>query len=119
MPWQRGGTGRVPVLAFMEELRMIRRRGRVASLRTRSVEPVARLASTAAADGPLRTTLLTRPTAPTFRGREPTTREIRDRAYFIYLARGGTNGDPVADWTRAERELRTELRGAASGRGRF
>ena len=41
-------------------------------------------------------------------GREPTLREIRDRAYYIYLARGGVNGDPKTDWLRAERELRDE-----------
>lgn len=37
--------------------------------------------------------------------------QIRRRAYEIYLARGRTPGDPVADWLQAERELRT---GAAS-----
>jgi hypothetical protein len=45
---------------------------------------------------------------------EPTKKEIRERAYYIYLARGGVNGDPVSDWLQAERELRAELRGAAS-----
>ena len=28
------------------------------------------------------------------RGREPTSREIRDRAYFIYLERGGSEWRP-------------------------
>ncbi len=37
---------------------------------------------------------------------EPTTEEIRKRAYEIYLARGGVIGDPMADWLQAERELR-------------
>jgi hypothetical protein len=54
-----------------------------------------------------------------FRGREPTMREIRDRAYYIYLARGGVNGDPVSDWVRAENELRQELGSAASSRRRY
>ncbi|QYU66360.1 DUF2934 domain-containing protein [Leptolyngbya sp. 15MV] len=31
--------------------------------------------------------------------------QIRLRAYEIYLARGATPGDPVADWLRAEHEL--------------
>lgn len=52
-------------------------------------------------------------------GREPTHREVRDRAYYIYLARGGTNGDPVADWLQAERELRKELGGVRSSGWRF
>jgi len=50
---------------------------------------------------------------------EPTKREIRDRAYYIYLARGGTNGDPANDWIRAERELREEFRGTAHPGRRF
>ena len=50
---------------------------------------------------------------------EPSKKEIRDRAYYIYLARGGINGDPVSDWIRAERELREELRGAAHAGRRF
>lgn len=48
---------------------------------------------------------------------EPTKNEIRDRAYFLYLARGGEQGDPQADWLEAERQLREELqRTAWSGR---
>jgi len=43
-----------------------------------------------------------------------TNRQIRERAYFIYLARGGIGGDPAGDWLRAERELRNELHNAAS-----
>ena len=31
--------------------------------------------------------------------------EIRDRAYEIYLQRGGHPGDEVDDWLQAEREL--------------
>ena len=31
--------------------------------------------------------------------------EIRDRAYQIYLKRGGQPGDQVEDWLQAEREL--------------
>lgn len=44
---------------------------------------------------------------------EPTKQQIRDRAYFIYLARNGGPGDASADWTQAERELREEFRRAA------
>jgi hypothetical protein len=38
-------------------------------------------------------------------GVHPTTEEIALRAYHIYLERGGTPGNPLDDWTRAEREL--------------
>ncbi len=48
---------------------------------------------------------------------EPTKRDIRERAYYIYLGRSGANGDPVSDWLQAERELREELgRAAFAGR---
>lgn len=39
---------------------------------------------------------------------EPTQDEIRRRAHEIYEARHGAWGDPVADWLRAEAELRRE-----------
>jgi len=32
--------------------------------------------------------------------------QIAERAYQIYLERGGTEGDPVSDWLQAEQELR-------------
>jgi hypothetical protein len=35
----------------------------------------------------------------------PTYEEIALRAYHIYLERGSTPGDSLADWLRAEREL--------------
>ena len=35
----------------------------------------------------------------------PTREEIALRAYHIYLERGGTPGNALDDWTRAEREL--------------
>ena len=34
--------------------------------------------------------------------------EIAQRAYEIYMARGGTEGQDIDDWLRAERELREE-----------
>lgn len=34
---------------------------------------------------------------------------IRDRAYFIFLARGGKPGNPESDWAQAEKELRAEV----------
>jgi hypothetical protein len=34
-----------------------------------------------------------------------TEQKIRERAYEIYLARGGQEGDEVSDWLAAEREL--------------
>ncbi len=39
---------------------------------------------------------------------EPTQDEIRRRAYEIFEARGSTPGNDVADWLRAEAELRRE-----------
>ena len=36
-----------------------------------------------------------------------TPEEIRERAYLIYLARGGANGHELDDWLQAERELTT------------
>jgi hypothetical protein len=36
---------------------------------------------------------------------QPTQEEIALRAYQIYLERGGTPGNELEDWTRAEREL--------------
>ena len=47
-------------------------------------------------------------------GLEPTTEEIRKRAFEVYLARGGAIGDPMADWLQAERELRQLLPAARS-----
>jgi DUF2934 family protein len=35
----------------------------------------------------------------------PTHEEVALRAYQIYLERGGTPGNELEDWTRAEREL--------------
>jgi hypothetical protein len=34
-----------------------------------------------------------------------TEQQIRERAYEIYLARGGQEGDEVSDWLAAEREV--------------
>ena len=35
----------------------------------------------------------------------PTHEQIQQRAYEIYLERGGQGGDDVTDWIRAEQEL--------------
>ena len=37
------------------------------------------------------------------------TQEISDRAYALYLQRGGEPGKDVEDWVRAEQELRGEV----------
>jgi hypothetical protein len=44
---------------------------------------------------------------------EPSKQEIELRAYEMYLARGASNGNELADWLAAEAELkrRTEERG--------
>ena len=47
--------------------------------------------------------------------RGPSEHEIRERAYQIYLERGGAPGDPVADWLRAEGEMH-EAYGLPGGR---
>ena len=48
----------------------------------------------------------TTPVAP------PTIEEIRQRAHQIFMARGGTPGDELDDWLRAEQELEQERAGA-------
>jgi len=59
----------------------------------------------------------TKPVPEVFGRSQPTKREIRERAYYIYLARGGVNGDPVSDWFQAEGELREGLcNGVQAGR---
>jgi hypothetical protein len=40
---------------------------------------------------------------------EPTEHEIRERAYQIYLERGGAPGHDLEDWAQAERELRARV----------
>jgi len=49
----------------------------------------------------------------------PTSEEIRQRAYEIFLARGGTPGKEMEDWLRAEQELKREraVLKTPSGRG--
>lgn len=42
---------------------------------------------------------------------EVTLGRVRERAYEIFLRRGGSSGDEVADWLKAEREIREEERG--------
>jgi Protein of unknown function (DUF2934) len=39
---------------------------------------------------------------------EPTTEQIRQRAYELYLFRGAGPGDALEDWLEAERELRNK-----------
>lgn len=43
--------------------------------------------------------------APKKKAAKPTQEDIALRAYFISLERGGTPGNPMEDWLRAEREL--------------
>lgn len=37
--------------------------------------------------------------------KQPREEKIRERAYEIYVARGGQEGDDVSDWLMAEREF--------------
>jgi len=41
----------------------------------------------------------------TARRKSPGPEDVALRAYQIYLERGGAPGNPLDDWTRAEREL--------------
>jgi len=41
--------------------------------------------------------------------REPTHVQIANRAFEIYISRGGEHGHDGRDWFEAERQLRTEL----------
>jgi hypothetical protein len=36
---------------------------------------------------------------------QPTEEDIALRAYYIYMERGGADGNPTDDWLQAEREL--------------
>ena len=58
---------------------------------------------------PARGTTQTTTTAAKSQARESvmpyTEAQIRERAYYIYLERGGTVGDPLTDWLQAEQEL--------------
>jgi hypothetical protein len=50
----------------------------------------------------------------------PTTQEIEQRAYEIYLERGGEDGRSIEDWLAAEKELTqlAEQAGPATPRSR-
>ena len=37
------------------------------------------------------------------------TERIRNRAYALYLVRGGQGADPTADWLEAEKEVLSEV----------
>ena len=57
-------------------------------------------------EGELESTTPSSQSTTTAYGSEPTTEQIAQRAYEIYQARGGTEGQDVEDWLQAERELR-------------
>jgi len=38
-------------------------------------------------------------------GSLPKQQEIRERAYEIYISRGGADGQEISDWLQAEQEL--------------
>ena len=42
--------------------------------------------------------------------KNPSGEEIKQRAYQIFLARGGVQGSEVEDWLQAERELLDKVR---------
>lgn len=39
---------------------------------------------------------------------EPRNTKIRERAYELFLQRGGAPGDPLRDWLKAEEQVRDE-----------
>lgn len=72
----------------------------------KSTKTVRTIKSTRTTSKPGRTIQKSMRAADVMAGIDPTSEEIRWRAYEIYLARGRTPGDPIADWLQAERELR-------------
>jgi len=52
-----------------------------------------------------------RETTKTGPGAPATIEEIRQRAHQIFMARGGTPGNELDDWLRAEQELKQERAG--------
>ena len=47
---------------------------------------------------------------PPARRPAPAAEQIQARAYEIYLARGGCDGDAHSDWLQAEQELRSRVK---------
>jgi hypothetical protein len=41
-------------------------------------------------------------------GDDSRAQRIAERAYFLYLARGDQDGDPITDWLAAERQIQEE-----------
>ena len=58
------------------------------------------------------------PAADVTAGLEPNFQEVQERAYQIYLGRGGVPGDSTLDWLQAERELREFRTARAASRKR-
>jgi len=52
------------------------------------------------------------------RKRSVSEEQIRDRAYEIYIERGGVDGQALDDWLQAEIELEKSRRTAASRRNK-
>jgi hypothetical protein len=61
---------------------------------------------TGTAEGQDSATSSSRSESPTTTAAEPNIEQIAQRAYEIYQARGGNDGQDVEDWLQAERELR-------------
>jgi hypothetical protein len=54
-------------------------------------------------------TVSTRTDSPTEEVQTARTKEVAQRAYEIFLARGGQEGSDLDDWLQAERELSEEM----------
>jgi hypothetical protein len=50
---------------------------------------------------------------------DPTREEIEERAYQCWYDRGCPDGSPEVDWSRAERELRSERQSQPDSAGSF
>jgi Protein of unknown function (DUF2934) len=57
------------------------------------------------------------PSAPVQHANGPRHEEIRERAYQIFVERGGAHGEDFGDWLQAERELRRNIQGTNRASG--
>jgi len=72
-------------------------------------EPPAIISRTTVAEKPIAAPQAITPAQPDrTNGNSPTRGDIERRAYELFLARGGTHGNDLGDWFRAEQEVRKQ-----------